>query len=269
MKGGDMKKAPDNFIRSIYSEDARNSIELNPSPILNPIHGLNQGSEILEEIGHQIIQMAENFEHFEVLEDYLEQISENHGDDLLDFVILKFGIVTSGQESQSLFVMSPAQVAERILERFHTNPKEFQMAFDQVIQEELKAADHARQFDLQDFEDRVYSELEELVYLSNNPALFELIQFVDDLDAIFHDKSYLFSFLEHRYAQHFGLPNLTAQYLSVQICLDYLTYREQYQLGIIAEYEKLMKLANIDPLQNFGPLRGQNPFDPNSGSTLQ
>ena len=185
------------------------------SPQLRPIHALNRGSVILEEISHIVAEGLDPMD--EELESTLYHLAEVHDADLVEFIAVKFGIVTSAQERNPFLVMTGATVAQRLLDRHRANPEDFREALFQVIEEEIQADDDCRFYDLEDFEDRTFEELEELALLSGNPILEEFLHFATDLDAIFQKRAYLFSYLEHRYSDYFNLPRLTPQYLAVQI----------------------------------------------------
>ena len=202
---------------------------------LRPIPYAERGKEILEEILSLSTQSEE-----EDLDNFFQEVQREFGELLVYFVALKFGIVTSANEKDDLRVMEPELVARRILGRYRMGSEDFCLAFCQVLMEEKSAALHAPKLDLHDFEHATSEEVRELSILSGNPAFLELLKFADDLDGIFQQKAFLFSYLEHRYSEYFRVSSYTPQNLAVQIALDYLSYREHYQLGILNDYEKLL-----------------------------
>jgi hypothetical protein len=203
--------------------------------VLRPVHVANRGAEILEELHAQAVEPTD-----ERLIDKLAHLEERYSTELLHFVLVKFGLVTSRPEQAIANGMAPAPVAERIFKRFRDNPTDFQDSLEMVLEEEKRTLEMTTLFDLQEFERRTIEELVELFMLSGNPILEEVLKFAQDLDQVFQGSSYLFNYLEHRYANYFESGAQTPEQLAVQVALDYICYREHYQLAIIADYEQLL-----------------------------
>ena len=204
--------------------------------ILRPLHLLDQGALILDEVRLQATE-----EEDEALVQWLADKSESHGEELLGFICIKFGLITTKGDDLFVRVLEAQAVAERILTQHRHNQEAFRQAFIDVMDEEVRAAESISYLDMREFEGKVFEELAHLVTLSRNPELEKILFFVDDLERIFQGQAFVFSYLEHRYGECFGTSSMTPQYLAVQIALDFLTHGEPYQLAVLDDYERILK----------------------------
>lgn len=232
---------------------------LSPNAVLRPISMIACGEEVLEELAIQAVALDDP--HAEAFDAFLEDLKDRFDAALLAFVAVKFGIITSSEHESPLRIMLPARIAQRMLQRFEMDPDEFREALTQVLQEEQSSVRRTQEQNLDEFEALVLHEIDELSMLSQNGALKEVMNFAADLDHIFQGRACLFSYLELRYSTYFGRSRLTPQELAVQICLDYLSYREEYQIGIINDYEQIVR--------SYSPENGPRPGSVAPSSVLQ